>query len=61
MERGRASAVDYGTLVGIQGIKEIVADNMVHIGGVARYAFTAGAAKQAVNVALSKVLRCTGL
>eukprot|EP00978_Attheya_sp_CCMP212_P049630 scaffold689600_cov71-Attheya_sp.AAC.1 len=47
--------VQYGTLVGIQGIEEIVSDNMVHIGGVPRYAFTAGAAKRAVNVALSKL------
>jgi hypothetical protein len=49
-----AELVSYGTTVNIKGIEEIVSDNMLRIGGIARYAFLKGGAQAAINYALAK-------
>lgn len=45
----------YATNVGIPNAAEIIDDNWRHLGGVARYAFTANAAQEAVMNAISIV------
>lgn len=49
----KAEMLSYATQAGIPNAEEVIQENMLHLGGVSRYAFTPGAAEKAANVAVA--------
>lgn len=46
--------LSYATKVDIEGAVELIHENMVHLGGVSRYAFASGAAKRMADIAVQQ-------
>jgi hypothetical protein len=49
----KAEMLSYATQAGIPNAEKVIQENMLHLGGVSRYAFTPGAAEKAANVAVA--------
>lgn len=46
--------LSYATQAGIPNAETLIQENMLHLGGISRYAFTPGAAEAAANVAIAE-------
>jgi hypothetical protein len=50
----KAEMLSYATQAGIPNAEEVIQENMLHLGGVSRYAFKPGAAENAANAAVAE-------